>query len=153
MGQTSLRSVDPNNVSNVPRKDLITKCRVVNVHDGDTITIIYMIDKKVPFKINLRMEGIDAPEITSKNQLERIAAVAVTKWLRRKINEQKYWWVILKRWDKYGGRVIGTLYTDRRANSSINQIMLDNGLVMPYDGGKKEAWGDKRLKEIVKSKL
>lgn len=58
--KTSLGSLQPENVQSPPRKGLITKCRVTNVYDGDTVTIVYMIQKKVPFKINLRMEGLDA---------------------------------------------------------------------------------------------
>ena len=146
----NLRSVDPDSVSNLPGKGILKRCRVCSVHDGDTITIIYMIGRNVPFKTNLRLEHIDAPEITSKNQLEKEAGCAVSNWLNFRLSRQKYWWVMIKGWDKYGGRIIGTLYSRPKLTStSINAEILDKGFAIEYSGGKKKMWSKKALEEIV----
>ena len=150
--KSSLISINPNSVTNLPGKGVLTRCRVTNVHDGDTVTIMYLIGNKTPFKINLRMEGIDAPEITSKNTLEKEAGLAVTRWLKVKIAAQKYWWVLLKKWDKYGGRAVGMLYYSNFSDHeiSLNAEMMDLGLVVPYNGGKKEEWAWEVLEKILK---
>lgn len=148
----SLSSIEPDNVTLVPRKGMLTKCQVCGVYDGDTITVLYLV-QNAPFKINLRMEGIDAPEIRSKCDLERQAAVAVKKWLQNRISEQKTWYFIPKKWDKYGGRVVGTLHSKKTKLSirlSINQEMIDMGVVKPYKGVKKTEWKDSELKEIIR---
>lgn len=150
-GQASLSNIDPATVSNLPRKGLITKCRVCSVHDGDTITIMYLNGSQ-PFKINLRMEGIDAPELTSKDPLEKEAAIRVRDWLKTKMECRKYWYVLPKKWDKYGGRMVGTLHFNNHPKSlSINDLMVNQGLVVPYHGAKKEAWTAQKLKDIIAS--
>jgi len=148
--KSSLNSIDPAQISNLPRKGMMTKCKIVNIHDGDTVTIVYMIGKGVPFKINLRLEGIDAPELGSKNNLEKRCAKTVSKWLASKLSRQRYWWVIPKKWDKYGGRIIGALYAHPDPLSeSVCDEMINRGLVVPYNGGKKEAWTSSILKNIL----
>jgi endonuclease YncB( thermonuclease family) len=150
-GKPSLGSIDTSTISDLPQKGILTKCRVIKVHDGDTMTIVYLIDRCTPFRINLRMEGIDAPEINTKRSLERATGLLVTRWLISEISKQKYWWVYLKRWDKYGGRVVGTLhYTDSLTMyPSLNKDMLNLGIVSPYQGGKKEEWTDEGLMSIM----
>jgi len=145
----SLNSVDPDTLPNLPCKGEVKKCRVCSVHDGDTVTIVYMVGNS-PFKINLRMEGIDAPEITSKNTLEKEAGLQVRDWLKNTISEHKYWYVIPKKWDKYGGRIVGTLHYKKDMDSiSVNEQMLKLGIVLSYGGGKKKIWTKSMLYNIM----
>lgn len=151
----SLSSIEPDNVTLVPRKGMFTKCQVCGVYDGDTITVLYLV-QNTPFKINLRMEGIDAPEIRSKRELEQKAATAVKKWLQNRIAEQKTWYFIPKKWDKYGGRVVGTLHSKKNKTAlnkalSVNQEMIDMGIVKTYKGRKKVEWEDQELKKIIEA--
>ena len=143
--------MDPAAVSAIPRAGKITKCRVCNIHDGDTFTIIYFIKKHTPFKIKIRMSGIDAPEINSKNKLEIAAGKAVTQWLCDRIAAQKYWWVLPQYWEKYGGRILGKLYPTSDMITSINEEMINKGLAISYKGGKKEPWGRVALKNIIEN--
>jgi endonuclease YncB( thermonuclease family) len=46
--------------------NILTYCRVVNIHDGDTCTIIFKLNDKY-YKHNVRLNGIDTCEITSKS--------------------------------------------------------------------------------------
>jgi endonuclease YncB( thermonuclease family) len=41
---------------------LVIEGKVINVHDGDTITVLDKDDKK----FHIRLQGIDAPEIKQK---------------------------------------------------------------------------------------
>ena len=143
----TLRNLDPKQVSNLPLKGKLVKCRVTNVHDGDTITIIYIYGK-TPLKVNIRLQGLDAPELNSKNSLEKKAAENVRDWLKQELDKQKIWyWTPIKH-DKYGGRVIGTVQSTKKSKT-VNQVLIDRGMVVEYNGTKKEEWTQKKLKSII----
>jgi len=54
----------------------IKKGRVIKIYDGDTITIaaklpnFYFWNKSPIYRFNIRLNGIDCPEIKSKNKTE-----------------------------------------------------------------------------------
>jgi len=45
--------------------------------------------------------------------------------------------VILKQWDKYGGRVLGDLLLDGK---SLRELLLENNYAVSYNGAKKPNW-------------
>ena len=95
--------------------------------------------------MKIRLLGIDAPEMSSKNPLEKKASEMLTKYLKLKL-EGKYFDCELFRWDKYGGRVVGHLYV--RKNYSISDILISRKLVKCYEGNKKEEWTSDELNHI-----
>jgi micrococcal nuclease len=40
-------------------------------------------------------------------------------------------------WDKYGGRVLATVYVDGR---DLAALLIAQDLARPYDGGKRQPW-------------
>lgn len=57
-------------------------CRVVGIHDGDTMSVIMVIFERF-HKINLRLVGIDTCEITSKNSdLKKQAQLARARLIK-----------------------------------------------------------------------
>lgn len=120
------------------------KTYVQEVIDGDTFHITFFIEK-TPITMKLRLLGIDAPEMSSKNPLEKKAAENLTNYLRTKI-QGKYFDCELYKWDKYGGRVVGHLYV--RKSQSISEILITKKLVKYYEGNKKEDWAEKELNHI-----
>jgi endonuclease YncB( thermonuclease family) len=135
--------------------------RVVGIHDADTITCIlnlniYGIENKF-YRFNIRLSGIDSPEITSKNkELQNLAIKArnrlfhfITnhnhencekkeqKELDALLNDQVFL-VYLKcsKFDKYG-RVLANIYKNEFDESTINDILLKEKLVYPYTGKTK----------------
>ena len=50
------RPVQSNNI------ELVLEGKVINVHDGDTVTLLISADKKT----NICLQGIDAPELKQK---------------------------------------------------------------------------------------
>jgi micrococcal nuclease len=152
-GKVSLEQVDPKTVESVPRRGLATKCKVTNIHDGDTITVVFRFcasSQNGFMKINIRMKGLDAPELKSQ-KLETQAARVCTNELTRKLGQQKFWYVVMSKWDKYGGRVIGEIYDTQDCKGvNVNQWLLDEGLAKPYNGGKKQIWTSEELQKIIK---
>jgi micrococcal nuclease len=114
--------------------------QVIKVYDGDTITIASRID--IPnsplYRFSVRLNGIDAPEIHGKNTDEKASAIYARDRLESLILHR---FVHLKnqKTEKYG-RILADVYL---GDLYINQWLLDEKLVVPYDGGTKkspESW-------------
>ncbi len=113
---------------------------VIKVYDGDTITIA----SRLPYigsplyRFSVRLNGIDAPEMKSKDDDERCAAKKVQQELSARILNKN---IILKnvQLEKYG-RVLAELYTEDGTN--INDWLLEKGYVVKYDGGTKNTYSN-----------
>ena len=106
---------------------------VIKVYDGDTITIVGRItgDPQL-YKFNIRIAGIDCPEIRSKNENEKYVAILareeVEKIILNKVvrldgfSQEKY------------GRLLANVYIN---NTNIANLLIKKRLAVPYDGKKK----------------
>lgn len=126
--------------------------RVVNVHDGDTITVIMSLKGEV-YKVNVRIFGIDTPELYG---IDRDAALrardAVIEWCTQSYVpclstakqvidhlDQSVTLVYLQcqKMDKYG-RVLANVYHAPNG-VSLTSWLIDNKLGVQYFGGHKVA--------------
>ena len=107
---------------------------VIKVYDGDTITIASTLPYKGSriYRFSVRLNGIDTPEMKTKDASEKAIAEKAQKTLSDMILGQ---WVTLKNTDndKYG-RLLADVWFQ---GTNMNQWMLDNRLAVPYDGGTK----------------
>tara|TARA_B100001248_G_scaffold249277_1_gene222348 strand:+ start:4011 stop:4451 length:441 start_codon:yes stop_codon:yes gene_type:complete len=108
------------------------KAKVVNVYDGDTIKVVILFHNKLT-RFSLRMTGYDSPELRTKNQNEKAAAIKARDALSNKINN-KIIDLHCGKFDKYG-RLLGTVYLE---NLNINKWMIDNNYGYEYNGGTKQ---------------
>ena len=128
----------------VPFVPPIEKCQVIKVYDGDTITVA----SKMPYKdsplyrFQVRLLGIDSPEIKGKTEEEKKAAQASQKALEclllhktvelREKSQEKY------------GRILANVYVVIDGKTIlVNQWMLDNNFAIPYDGKTKSVYCQK----------
>ncbi|PWK76280.1 thermonuclease family protein [Aminobacter sp. AP02] len=111
--------------------------RVVEVLDGDTFLADAEIWPGQTLRVNIRIRGIDAPEMKARCQSERDAAHAARAALARLMAEGP---VSLSNIGgaKYYGRVLADVSTE--AGEAIAATMLENGLVRTYGGGKRAGW-------------
>lgn len=120
----------------VPFTFPITGGQVIKVYDGDTITIA----SKLPYyasplyRLSVRLNGIDTPEIKGKTEDEKEAAKNARDAVSNLIM-QKY--VSLKniQSEKYG-RILADVYI---GDINLNQWLIDNRYAVAYDGGSKRA--------------
>jgi endonuclease YncB( thermonuclease family) len=129
------------NVKNTPFFTLEGKeylCKCVKVYDGDTITVVFkpfeiMLLNSI-YKYNIRLAGIDTPELKTNNIDEKKKAVYVRDLLREKILDK---FVVIKcgKFDKYG-RLLADVY-DENKTEHINKWLIDGGFANVYDGGTK----------------
>lgn len=105
------------------------KAKVIDVYDGDTITIAMWIGLQ-RFSFKLRLYGIDTPEIRSPDKEKAIIARDYLKniILHKKIKINFY------KEEKYG-RLLGTVFYN---NININDHLIEKGYAKKYFGGKKE---------------
>ena len=110
----------------------------VKVVDGDTISFINPALPKELEKVSIRLYGIDTPESTylAKCDKEKQLGLEAKEYVKSLVKDQKLK-VIVKEWDKYGGRVLGDIYIK---DQSLKDILISKGYARPYDGGKKSNW-------------
>jgi len=115
----------------------VKRGRVIKVYDGDTITIatklpLTGVDKDTIWRFSVRLNGIDCPELRTKNESEKkIATIARDKLSKLILNKM----VDLEdvSLEKYG-RLLATVGYN---GQNLNKWMVDQRLAVVYDGGTK----------------
>ncbi len=110
---------------------------VVNkVYDGDTITDADIdLGFKVWINSSIRIDGIDCPEIRSKNQAEKELAKKAKEFTETFCLGKHAILYSVKR-EKFG-RVLGKIFVD---DKSLGDELIKQGLARKYDGGKRKPW-------------
>ena len=130
--------LDPKTVSDVPYKGQLIDINIFDVHDGDTVHGIILLGN-MPFRLAVRLLGIDTPEITAgKDRLpeEKLAAQKARDYLKSILIPGTK--VRIEDNDKYSGRVLGHLVLPD--GSVASELMIKNGYAREYHGEKKQAW-------------
>lgn len=112
----------------------IEKGIVIKVYDGDTITIASKLPYETSplYRFSVRLNGIDCPEIKSKDENEKECAKIAKKEMNDLIMNKM---VILKnvQTEKYG-RILADVYI---GDLHLNQYLIEKRLAVTYDGGTK----------------
>lgn len=138
-----LTNVDPQSIDNVIFKDQIVSVYIYDVYDGDTVKFLALLGNTV-IKLALRLIGIDTPEIRAGvDHLieEKNAGIIAREKVKELINfsDKKHLTnIIIRDWDKYGGRVLGEIILED--GRFISDILIDEGYAKHYQGDKKELW-------------
>lgn len=112
----------------------ITGGQVIKVYDGDTITIA----SKLPYptsplyRLSVRLNGIDTPEIKGKSEDEKTSAKRVRDALSDLILHKEVQLQNIQS-EKYG-RILADVFYD---NIHINEWLIQQRYAVKYDGGKK----------------
>jgi micrococcal nuclease len=115
-------------------KRFFYKAKVTAVHDGDTLTADIDLGFSINLKsIKIRLDGIDTPEITSKDAALKAKAILARDFLRQEcLGKDVY--LESRGLDKYG-RCLAKVFT--LANNCCNDMLVQSGLAISYDGGTK----------------
>jgi len=117
----------------------VSYCKVIKVYDGDTITVASKTPgTNIVYRFSVRLAGIDTPEMTSKNNVEKERAIFV----RDRLHDLVFGKIVLLKnlsMEKYG-RILADIYLD---DLYVNQYMIDNQYAYVYNGGKKQAFVEK----------
>ena len=117
------------------------QCFVNRVLDGDTIEIIFFNPTMLIGRFEniqkrrFRLEGIDDPELHSKDEVEKEHALKSKIFLEYLILH-KVVKIKFTKPEKYG-REMGIIYL---GTANIIKLMLEKGMAREYHGEKKEKW-------------
>ena len=129
--------LNPNEITwkdTIPFVFPVTYAYVIKVYDGDTITIA----SKLPYKdsplyrVSVRLNGIDTPEIKGKTDEEKTLAKQAQVALSDLILNKNVKLINCKT-EKYG-RLLADVYID---DLYVNEWLLKNRYAIKYDGGTK----------------
>jgi endonuclease YncB( thermonuclease family) len=119
----------------IPFVPPITEGKVIKIYDGDTITIAAKLPypQSPMYRISVRLNGIDTPEIKGQTQKEKDLAKHIRDALKVKIMDKI---ITLKNTssEKYG-RLLADVYLD---DICINDWLIEQGFAVRYSGGTKE---------------
>ncbi len=116
--------------------------RVERVIDGDTIRVRVQVWIDQELAVNVRLRGVDAPELRARCDDERSRAEAARDFVIALVGEQITLHSIGR--DKFFGRVVADVtVADGR---DLGEALLAAGHARPYDGGRRESWCGERAK-------
>ena len=113
---------------------------VLEVHDGDTITLHMDALPNPLSKVAVRIYGIDTPELSyrAKCDKERRLAERARDYVKARIKPGEKLTLLNYEWDKYGGRILATVYSD---GINVGERLIAKGYAVPYFGeGQKNDW-------------
>jgi endonuclease YncB( thermonuclease family) len=103
-------------------------------YDGDTIKFdIEGVHPLLGDNINVRVFGIDTPEIRAKTECEKKRAVESKEYVRNELGNSKKIQLIDCKRGKYFRIVCRVVYDE----IDLSTRLLKLGLAIPYDGGSK----------------
>lgn len=113
------------------------EARVLSVLDGDTFVAEAHVWPGQFVRINVRIRGVDAPEMKGRCALERQAARQARDVLMLMLGEDP---IVISNIGgaKYYGRVLADVFTSEGEEGS--RVLIAEGLARPYQGGKRKGW-------------
>jgi endonuclease YncB( thermonuclease family) len=114
--------------------------QIIRVSDGDTIVIsARFLPAPLKPELAVRIYGVDTPEKGHRAQCpsEAQRGEQASQWTKQLVASGQKFQVVLYKWDKFGGRVIGDILVDGR---SVRHGLIAAGLAREYYGDKKQSW-------------
>lgn len=117
--------------------DVVYPYKILRVVDGDTFEVEAPF-LPAPLKpvLHLRLKGVDTPESGQKAKCpkESRRADRAKLYVAAELNSASKIVMYLHHWDKFGGRVVGSVYLD---GVSLANKLLEKDYAIEYDGGIK----------------
>lgn len=110
---------------------------VLEVLDGDTLTVRAVIWLGQSVETRVRIDGIDAPEMRSRCPREKDMAEAAREAARRLLGTGMVQLLDVQP-DKYGGRVRARVLVP--GGGDLSDLLLKAGMVRPYHGEHRQPW-------------
>lgn len=123
-------------VGNLAPHVFMPEWKIVKVIDGDTVKVWHNSVPKGLEETNIRLAGLDTPEIRGKCEREKILALEAKQFIEDTlISSNKVAYDVIGR-GKYG-RYLVVLHV---GDVNVNKALIDKGLAYEYYGGTKQSW-------------
>jgi len=107
---------------------------VTSIYDGDTFRAnLAGYPEIIGYRIGIRVNGIDTPEMRGKCQKEKDLARKAKQFAVTKLRSAKKIELRNMKRGKYF-RIVADVYVDNR---NLGTLLIENHLAVPYDGGHK----------------
>ena len=117
--------------------------KIVHIYDGDTMHVVFFAFGEY-YRWNCRIQGVDTPELRTKNAYEKKIGYQVRDILRTLLLNK----VVRIRcydFDKYGRLLIDVYIPDQIPNKhnseTLSAWLIANSYAYEYHGGTKQSWG------------
>tara|TARA_B100000029_G_scaffold470945_1_gene510228 strand:- start:20357 stop:20704 length:348 start_codon:yes stop_codon:yes gene_type:complete len=107
---------------------------VLKVVDGDTVDVRIDLGFDEWHKCRVRLMGINAPESRTRDKEEKKRGLAAKEWLSKEIYDAVDPIELKSHGKGKFGRILGELFIN---NININELMVNSGHAVKYDGGKR----------------
>lgn len=111
-----------------------TISNILKVIDGDTVDVSLDLGFYVTVVQRIRLDGLDTPEVHSKNIEEKKLAQEAKQFIEKWFEDNKNLTIKTKKDDKYG-RMLGEIFC---GDVSLNKKLIELGYAWEYDGGEKK---------------
>ncbi len=115
---------------------------VQNVIDGDTLKVNAEIWPDLKHVGNVRVRGVETPELRGQCEQEKALAIAARDFVRELLFDRTVMLSEIEN-DKYGGRVIARVHL--AAGDDLAEVIIEAGYGRPYEGGAREGWCDEDI--------
>lgn len=111
--------------------DFVRTVKVLRVIDGDTVDVNIDLGFDMWYNLRLRLHGIDAPEVHTRDLDEKKRGLIASAWLKSMLNSAE---AVTIRTVKFGstgkyGRYLAIIYAD---GINLNNEILREKLAKPY---------------------
>lgn len=115
------------------------EARVIDVIDGDSLRVRAQIWLSQEVETIVRLDGVDAPELRARCDVEKETALAARAFLERQVAaaDRRVLLTGISQ-DKFGGRVLATV-TDATGHD-LARALTEAGLARVYRGGRRAPW-------------
>tara|TARA_X000000950_G_scaffold286843_1_gene397014 strand:- start:1572 stop:1997 length:426 start_codon:yes stop_codon:yes gene_type:complete len=123
--------------------------KVIKIIDGDTIDVILDMGFDILYKQRVRLFGIDTPESRTRDLEEKRYGLMSKAFLVEQLKSASRIVIKTYKGDETGkfGRILGDVWCD---GVSINKLMCDQHLAVPYYGQNKDDITESHLKNRKK---
>ena len=115
---------------------------VTDAYDGDTLNVEANIWPDLAWIGSVRVIGVDTPEIAGECDREKRWAIASRNYVRNLLIDETVYLTGIEN-DRYGGRVLASLYLED--GRSLADLLIEGNYGRAYDGGERGDWCDESL--------
>lgn len=122
------------------KKEVVYDFPITRILDGDTVAFeAKFLPDPLKKELSVRIYGVDTPEKGSKAKCakESEMGLAATKFTGSVVNQATKRQVVIRSWDKFGGRVLGDVLLD---GQSLREMLIQKGYAREYFGEAKKSW-------------
>lgn len=102
---------------------------VDRILDGDTFAAVVAVWPGLEYRVNIRVAGIDTPELKAKSECERAMALSALNRATELLREAQIVTVDHIKYDSFAGRMVADVYVDGK---SFGHILLSENHARLY---------------------